>query len=247
MIFDCFTFYNEHDVLEMRLTELYEKVDKFILVEGNKTHSGQPKQINFDITDQRWAPFRDKLVNGVVDMPDIPDGRDRWFLENFQRNAIFPLLYTQNPTPYDAVIVSDVDEIPDLSTWNGREGVFVQKHSFYNFDWVMPEPWNGSVLLAFGRMISPFGQISPQDMRNFRDLVRPCGTGWHFSWLGNEESAKHKMSVFAHDELEKSGTDIALRIQSNQHPEGKQLVYCRDYLPTICNKFPQYFKGNKDD
>jgi beta-1,4-mannosyl-glycoprotein beta-1,4-N-acetylglucosaminyltransferase len=110
-IYDCFTFFNELDVLEMRLNILDKDVDYFVLVESNKTHSGKDKELIFQKNKTRFADFSDKIIHIIVDdMPQSNNG-NRWKLENFQREAIMRGL--SKCTDEDIILISDLDEIPD--------------------------------------------------------------------------------------------------------------------------------------
>lgn len=115
-IYDCFTFYNELDLLELRLNILNDKVDFFVLVEASKTHSGEDKDLIFEANKKRFDKFLDKIVHiKIDDMPKLMNG-NRWALENFQRNAIMRGL---SDCKYDdIVIISDLDEIPNLENIN---------------------------------------------------------------------------------------------------------------------------------
>jgi len=113
-VFDCFLFFNEFDVLDIRLHELYNKVDKFILVESTRGFLNTPKPLYFQENKVRYAKFLDKIVHVVVDeFPEFsPVGNtDYWEVENFQRNQIMKGLKTCNPNKRDIVMISDVDEI----------------------------------------------------------------------------------------------------------------------------------------
>ena len=116
MIYDCFPFFNELDVLDIRLHVLNDVVDKFVIVEASFTHTGNPKDFIFEQNKGRFADFADKIIHiKLTEKPDppscgIPDER-KWFLENFQRNAIVQGLSAAKPT--DIIMVSDCDEIPD--------------------------------------------------------------------------------------------------------------------------------------
>lgn len=106
MIYDCFTFFNELELLELRLNELAGIVDKFVLVEATQTHTNQLKPLYFQENRARFSAFRDKIIHVVVD--DLPVSKDAWVPENFQRNAIARGLV--NCQPDDFILVSDLDE-----------------------------------------------------------------------------------------------------------------------------------------
>ena len=114
MIFDCFTFFNELDILEIRLNEMAPVVDRFVLVEARKTFQGADKPLYFDQNKARFAPFLDKIEHVIVDFPDDlglyrKASSQAWAREYYQRDQIARGLKTA--TPDDLVIVSDVDEI----------------------------------------------------------------------------------------------------------------------------------------
>ena len=111
-IYDCFTFFNELDLLEMRLHILDDAVEHFVLVESTKTHSGETKELVFQKNKDRFSAFSKKIIHIVVsDMPKLDDG-NRWVLENFQRDAISRGL--SGCRDDDIILISDLDEIPDL-------------------------------------------------------------------------------------------------------------------------------------
>jgi len=108
MIYDCFTFFNELELLELRLNELGGVVDKFVLVEATQTHANKPKPLHYQENRARFSAFHDKIIHIIVD--DLPASKDAWIPENFQRNCIARGL--TNCRPDDFVLVSDLDEIP---------------------------------------------------------------------------------------------------------------------------------------
>jgi beta-1,4-mannosyl-glycoprotein beta-1,4-N-acetylglucosaminyltransferase len=108
-VFDCFPFFNELDVLEIRLTELDPLVDRFVLVEATRTHTGNPKPLYYADNQARYQRFAQKIIHIVVD--DLPAASpDHWDREIFQRQAITRGLGDARPD--DRIIISDCDEIP---------------------------------------------------------------------------------------------------------------------------------------
>jgi len=120
MIYDCFTFFNELDLLEIRLNILNEAVDKFVLVEATRTHRGADKPLYFSENKQRFAPFLNKIIHVIVDdyskVEQFIASKNSdpmlwsWAYENFQRHSIIRGL--SNLKDDDVIIVSDLDEIP---------------------------------------------------------------------------------------------------------------------------------------
>ena len=112
-IYDCFTFYNELDLLEMRLEMLSPVVDKFVIVECSKTQTGKNKPFYFEENRDRYSLWSDKIiyvkVNDAVDISH--DVIEDWSIENHQRNCIFRGLVDARPD--DIIIISDLDEFPN--------------------------------------------------------------------------------------------------------------------------------------
>lgn len=109
-IYDCFTFFNELDLLEIRLKILSPYVDFFVLVEATKTHHGIDKECIFAKNRERYKEYNDKIIYICVE--DVPEykGSGDMGIENFQRNCIMRGL-VDKCRPDDYIIVSDVDEI----------------------------------------------------------------------------------------------------------------------------------------
>ena len=126
-IFDCFSYLDEDLLLELRLNILDEYVDYFVIVEGNKTWQNNLKKLRFDI--KKFEKYKKKII--YIPVTDMPGGDNPWIRENFQRNCISKGLV--NATKDDLVIISDLDEIPNLEKINKfkpkmRFAVFKQKH-----------------------------------------------------------------------------------------------------------------------
>ncbi|HSQ97757.1 MAG TPA: hypothetical protein VLL98_03500 [Rickettsiales bacterium] len=110
MIFDCFMFFNELDLLEIRLNILDKIVDKFVLVEQTKTQKGDKKPLYYGENKERFKKFNDKIIHVVVD--EYPNTElSQWTLENWQRNNISKGL--KNCKDSDIIMISDLDEIPN--------------------------------------------------------------------------------------------------------------------------------------
>jgi len=116
MIYDCFTLYNELELLKIRLHELSNVVDKFVIVESNETFQGKAKPLYFAENRHLFAEFESKIIHRVCDMP-APDallisGRSTtpaWAREHHQRNFIATALGDVRDD--DLIMISDVDEI----------------------------------------------------------------------------------------------------------------------------------------
>lgn len=122
-IYDCFTFFNELDLLEIRLETLYNVVDKFVIVEIDKTHRGEPKECFFANNRSRFEKYLNKII--YVCPSDVPSyrGEGDWTIENYQREAI--RLGLTECDENDIILISDLDEIPNPSLFTNPENVQV--------------------------------------------------------------------------------------------------------------------------
>ena len=228
-IIDCFMFFDEEMLLELRLNTLDKFVDKFIIVESAYTHSGKEKKLIFDIN--KYPRFKKKIDYIVVkDLPrsieqisnndsnleitnkEIMNALRR---ENFQRNAISRGL--ANTDDNDGIIISDLDEIPDLSNINfnsiNKKIIFFKQKVFYyklNLE-LKTLRWIGSKACKKKYL------KSPQWLRNVKDKVYSKwrldiifsekrynniyfaeNGGWHFSFVKKPEDIEKKLKSYLH-------------------------------------------------
>lgn len=177
-IFDCFPFFNELDLLELRLRELGDTVDRFVLVEANETQTGLPKPFVFEQNKARFARWADKIIHVKVTFPaDLPRAEGKyarmggWEREHYQRNQIARGLETAAPD--DLVIVSDLDEIVraqalrrcvETGVARRRLLVFAQSHHRFRLDLIAPGgPW-----LLGSRAVLRRHLRTPQSLRRAR-------------------------------------------------------------------------------
>ncbi len=206
-VFDCFPFAGtptELLLLECRLTELYESVDRFVIVEATVDHQDHPKPLRYRENEERYARWADKITYQVADsLPSLDDDPGPWGREHAQREWIGTALYGLGAENQDVVLQSDLDEIPRAVVArnvrpHGKAMVgFRQRGHFWAVDWEYPPGWNGTVAARAGA-ISSFRQM--RDTRNFAPAVPDAG--WHFSWLGGPDAAITKVRSFCHPEVE---------------------------------------------
>ncbi|WP_276390340.1 hypothetical protein [Eudoraea chungangensis] len=115
-IVDCFTLFNELDLLEIRLKYLFDTVDYFVIVEADRTHNGAKKDYFLRDNMDRFKSFQEKIIYVPIEMKEY-DGVEgvTWKRENYQRNCIQIGLDKLNLNPNDFILISDLDEIPDKS------------------------------------------------------------------------------------------------------------------------------------
>lgn len=198
MIVDGFTFWNELDLLEIRLAELDPIVDRFVLVEAPLTFSGKPKPLHFADNRDRYRRWADKIVHVVAD--DIPAewAKDRWERETWQRNAIGRGL--EGLRADDLILLGDVDEIPTRAIVKMASELcvypvmFIQRLFYY---WLNCEVggWGGTMALR------GCDWIGGEAVRMLRGTIvgRVPDAGWHFSFMGD---VIEKIESFAHAEVD---------------------------------------------
>ena len=105
-VYDCFLFFNEWEVVELRMEELYPYVDKFVIVEANEGFRGAPKSYNFEKERERYKRFEDKII--YIKLDKRIKTSNPWKREFWQRDQIMQGL--KGCQPDDLIIISDADE-----------------------------------------------------------------------------------------------------------------------------------------
>lgn len=175
MIYDCFTFFNELDLLEIRLNILDDLVDKFVLVEATKNHQGKDKPLYFAENKQRFEKFLHKIIHVVVDTYPPNPANNTWVFEHHQRNGIAQGL--KNAQPDDIVLISDLDEIPNPDTVRqnlSTPGIKIlrQQMFYYYVNCVNATEiggktyeWNGTVMIRFSDVRGSIQEFRETGMR----------------------------------------------------------------------------------
>lgn len=132
MIYDCFTFFNELPLLELRLKLLSPYVDKFILVEMSQTQRGEPKPYYYADNKEMFSEYNDKIICIHPENIPVMEEKRGWTLENFQRKSIIDGL--GNCEPDDIIMISDLDEIPNPRILKNMDKYFVKPRWPYHFD-----------------------------------------------------------------------------------------------------------------
>ncbi len=239
-IYDCFQYFDEDILLDIRLNILNKYVKKFIITEATYTHNGSPKNLNFDINN--FKKFKDKIHYLVVDKQpsnikeikkeDTENMKGEKSILNGMARDYYQREYLKNGLrdvdDNDIVMVSDLDEIPNLIKINFSEIknkiiIFEQKMFYYKLNLLYPNcVWHGT------RACKKKNLVSPQWLRNIKakkyprwrldllfsekkksDLFFVENGGWHFTYLKTPEELEKKLLNFAHHyEYEKSGIKI---------------------------------------
>ena len=180
-IYDCFMYFDEEVVLDVRLNTLNEFVDYFVIVESIYTHKGDPRELKFN--HKKFEKFKDKIIY-IVDEETYPQTDEintkdsegeksrkaifnAAYRENGQRNLITRGLKKANDE--DIIMVSDVDEIPKLSELNFKNInekiiLFKQDMFYYKFNlWLPNLIWTGT------KACKKKNLVNPQWLRNIKD------------------------------------------------------------------------------
>lgn len=268
MIYDCFMFFNELDILEIRLNILNDIVDKFVLVEGNKTCSGTDKEFIFEKNKQRYEKFLDKIIHIKVD--DFPkleesakdDFGNRWILENFQRDAIMRGLI--NCKDDDIVLISDVDEIPNpkaIKNYKNGIGSFEQKFMYYflNNHCLEESIWIKAKIGRYSDLLNPNQDLPSEDCYGFSKKGLPTyfrfcqgqrikNGGWHFSYCGGVEAIiKKRQSIVSQQFNTDENMKPDVILQNIQ--KGKDILERPDktFLAIPLDRsFPKYILNNQE-
>ena len=184
-IFDCFMYFDEEIVLDLRLNMLDQYVDYFVIVESNFNHKGEKKKLNFNIDD--FKNFKDKIIylvynkisdneEAIFDNDDYNSKNVKYIFnaihrENGQRNFLINGLNKANDD--DIILISDLDEIPNLNNLdlrNIKEKLifFNQEMFYYKFNLKLPNlNWVGT------RSCKKKNLKSPQWLRNIKSKKYP--------------------------------------------------------------------------
>lgn len=213
MLFDCFLYFNEKELLELRYEILKDVVDGFIITDANRTFKGDPKPFTCVETLRELGIPEDKVQVLHVELPSKEEILNPWMREYAQRDA---LAVGMRMTPPDSVFFfSDVDEIPrpdslleavEQAKQNPERCVRLSMPMFYgradlrviNPDGEpdeAPNNWICGTVVLHQHLEQSLSQIR----MNVNDIVvGNCDAGWHFSWMGDAERLKTKVQSFSH-------------------------------------------------
>ncbi len=259
-IYDCFQYFNEEHIADLRFNILDKYVDYFVIVESTVNHQGETKKLQFDI--KKYKKFKNKIKYIIVD--DTPEKIKKphkggeSLVEQYQRNSLMKVLSKADDE--DIIILSDVDEIPDLNKLNlfdkKNYAVFSQKMFMYkiNFLNLNENNWHGSKICLKKNL------KSPQWLRNLKFKKYPFwridkpkniqiieNGGWHFAYLQSPENISKKIKSFAHGEFNKKHLVDEKKIQERIR-KGED-VFERGFniqKVNIDETYPEYIQQNLD-
>ena len=228
-IYDCFMFYDEDLIADLRFNILNQYINEFVVVESKYTHSGEKRELLFNINN--YPNFKNKINYIVLENEpdtlekvyddDTEDKKNSKYImnalkrENYHRNEISKGLIKASPE--DLIIISDVDEIPNLSKLdinkiNNEIILFKQNFYYYKLNLKLEDmPWYGTKACKFKIL------KSPQWLRNIKDKKYPFwrvdvlfsdkkysnikyidNGGWHFSNMKTPADIEKKMKTYLH-------------------------------------------------
>ena len=288
-IFDCFMYFDEEVVLDVRLNTLNEFVDYFVIVESKFTHKGDPRELQFN--HKKFEKFKDKIIYLIyeeedhkienIEKEDSENEKSSKYIlnaayrENGQRNYIQKGLMNANED--DFILISDVDEIPNLSNLNLEDidkkvTLFKQNMFYYKFNLYLPNlVWTGT------KGCRKKDLINPQWLRNIKDRKYSFfrfdtffsekkymsikilnNGGWHFSNIKTPKEIEHKLrSYLHHREFDQQPLSVE---EIDKIIKNKQAIYDLKVDKTSfkigngnmltkfeINKLPIYIQNNKEN
>ena len=272
MIYDCIPFFNELDILNLRLHILDPIVDQFIIEEATVTFSGQPKELCFEKNKDMFQEFLPKIEYIVVD--NSPVDTTTHLRDKFQKNALVKGLAKAGDE--DMILLSDVDEIPNpdvirkiAADFDPDKVYHLAQRMFYcfinmeemsgnllsitgEFPGVSRRQWLGTKVCSFGNLpkegIVFLREVSVQDVRS----VRVADGGWHFGYMGGngeKDVAKRigdKVKAAAHQEYNTSRflTEAVDRLLCGEDIFGRDARFIR---VEIDESYPVYLREHMQE
>ena len=256
-------YFDEDLMLDLRLNTLNKHVDKFVIAEATREHSGKEKKLNFDI--KKFSKFKDKIIYLIIeDLPiNVVSKKKNWtpnhWRDQYQRNALRRGFKECDEN--DLIMISDIDEIPNLNKLTefkvkNKYACFLQKNfqSKLNLQNITDTYWMGTKICQKKYL------KSPQWLRNIKTKKRPfwkfykpkepqliLDGGWHFSFLKKPKDIAKKIKAYSHQEFYKDEfvdeKKISERINNNVDLFDRNIVYKKVELD---KSFPEYVFNNKD-
>ena len=248
-IFDCTTFYSEDLMMDVRFNVLNEYVHKFIVVESKYSHSGNPKKLNFDINN--YKKFKDKIIYLVIE--NEPEGIKSFkndelsssikrmnSLKRIELSYDYMLHGVKESTDDDLIILSDNDEIPNLSSNQFKSSkmdiiIFKQLFFYYKFNLLYDRIyWFGSKACKKKKLKSfswlrnlknkkyPFWRIDSFFSKTKESNLEIISDGgWHFTNVKSPKDLYEKLINYGHhNEFE----DAAYSLEDVKNQISKKIV-----------------------
>lgn len=202
MIFDCFTFFNELELLELRCEELSGVVERHFLVESPTTFAGRPKPLYY--TENATLFKKYPITPIVVELPHKGDLKSPqpWTNDHMSRTLGYANVVDML-SDEDLLLISDVDEIPRasrvLDALDEEFVLFLQRTYSYYLNYQSPEVWRGTVRMPVKRVRELTG-MGAYHYRWSDPMYWLEDAGWHFSYQGGIKRVQEKLLAAAHVE-----------------------------------------------
>lgn len=272
MVYDCFQFFNELDILKIRLNVLSPLVDKFVISEATETFSGLKKPLYYEENKELFAEFADKIIHVVVE--DTPEG-DTHYRDTFQKNAVTRGL--KDCTDEDVIIFSDLDEIPNpdkireiLRNFQEDKIYHFAQRLFYcylnmeevsgsllsyagEFEGVEHKKWIGTKMLSYKLLREQNLMLGELRFPERKEIgVRVEDGGWHFGYMGGHgekdirKRVQEKVVSAAHQEYNSKHvlSNVTDQIKDGKDIFGRNAQFVRR---EIDESFPQYIREHQDE
>lgn len=272
MVYDCFQFFNELDILKIRLHVLSPVVDRFVISEATETFSGLKKPLYYEENKEMFAEFADRIIHVVVD--DTPEG-DTHYRDTFQKNAVTRGL--AGCKDEDIILFSDLDEIPNpdkireiLQNFQQDKIYHFAQRLFYcylnmeevsgnllsyagEFEGVERKKWIGSKMLSYKLLREQnllLGELRFPERKEIG--IRVEDGGWHFGYMGGHgekdirKRVQEKVISAAHQEY---NSKHVLSQVTDQIKDGKD-IFGRNAKFIRCEideTFPEYIREHQKE
>lgn len=244
MIIETFLFFNELDILRVKLEENFNTIDYFLLVESNLTFSGRKKEYIFDLNKELFSEYLSKIIHIKLNQRAL---RSAWENEFVQRNYIKEVLDSMSLKDTDTIIHTDCDEIIDNKIVkeikkNGiKENIYALDLDVYYYDLNHKscELWNQKAKIF---KYSVLKNVSVSLLRNDDTPVFYKKAGWHLSYFGGENKIKEKINAYSHQEYNNDHVKnkIVESIHNNRDLFGRQNIFFKIIKIEDNNYLPRY-------
>ena len=203
MIYDCFPFFNEFEMLSIRLNELKNVIDKHILVESEITHSGKSKELFFNERRALFRKWSDRIIHVNVRLfPGLPAT-----VEQMQRQAIWDSLIKLNAKDDDVILMGDADEIPSpnaiktaLNYVDKGDVCFEMFLYQYYLNSCIGKEWPGTRMAKISTIRDNKWTMTELRHKSPSFLLKEAG--WHFGFMGGADRVKKKIQSYMHSEYD---------------------------------------------
>ena len=274
MVYDCFIFFDEIDLLEIRLNILDPYIDKFVICEATETLMGERKKMYFEENKKRFEKFTNKIIHVVVETHKEKFA-NQYERERHQKNCVIDGLIGAEEE--DIIIYSDVDEIPNplvldeiINNFEPTKIYHLAQRMFYfyinyeevshkllaacgDFEGVKNAKWLGTKICSY-QIAKKWTMDGLRDKGRIKEKesIRVENGGWHFSYMGGDhlnvyKRIKTKLQAFSHDEFNRPSVYNPVKVWL-------KIILGRDLLGRgakfkkvkIDDSYPKWLKENYD-